>query len=521
MFADEMRPVVFRYLGITPESYVLDGGWGTGVFTRYIARGLKGGKIVGFDISKTLVAYGRSKIEEENLSDTCELNPYTLVVDAGDTFHGQTIATLNKGESVARLMNEMGFNAMAPGNHDFNYGCEWLVELEALTDFPILAANVKKDDGSGLLDAYVILEVGGLSIGVFGLATPETTSKTNPNNIKGLIFTDPTEAARQVVEALQDETDIIIALTHLGMDGSSIDTSIKLAETVEGIDLIVDGHSHTVLEQGNRVRSTLIVSTGEYGQSLGIVDLYYKDGQIVSIEARLLGMDSAAAIAPDEAIVSMIEMIEADQVEELMRVVGSTAVALEGAREKVRTGETNLGNLITDAMVSATGADCALLNGGGIRASIDAGEITVGEIINVLPFGNYVITKRVTGADIKAALEHGTSAYPELAGGFPHVSGMRFVMDLTREPGSRVVDIFINGQPLDLDKQYILATVDFLAAGGDPCTMLKDAPVVGEYGTLDEIVRGYIQAAGTVNPAVEGRITVRGAAGEVSHLESN
>jgi 5'-nucleotidase len=172
-------------------------------------------------------------------------------------------------------------------------------------------------------------------------------------------------------------------------------------------------------------------------------------------------------------------------------------------------------------MVSATGADCALLNGGGIRASIDAGEITVGEIINVLPFGNYVITKRVTGADIKAALEHGTSAYPELAGGFPHVSGMRFVMDLTREPGSRVVDIFINGQPLDLDKQYILATVDFLAAGGDPCTMLKDAPVVGEYGTLDEIVRGYIQAAGTVNPAVEGRITVRGAAGEVSHLESN
>ena len=117
MFADEMRPVVFRYLGITPESYVLDGGWGTGVFTRYIARGLKGGKIVGFDISKTLVAYGRSKIEEENLSDTCELNPYTLVVDAGDTFHGQTIATLNKGESVARLMNEM-YNAMAPA-HDF------------------------------------------------------------------------------------------------------------------------------------------------------------------------------------------------------------------------------------------------------------------------------------------------------------------------------------------------------------------------------------------------------------------
>lgn len=189
-------------------------------------------------------------------------------------------------------------------------------------------------------------------------------------------------------------------------------------------------------------------------------------------------------------------------------------MVLEGAREKVRAGETNLGNLIADAIIYATGADCALINGGGIRASIDAGDITLGDIITVLPFGNYVVTKKVTGADIKAALEHGTKAYPAPAGGFPHVSGINYVIDIGRPAGDRVVNITVNGQPLDLDKEYVLATNDFLAAGGDEYTMLIDKPLLNKFGTMDEAVITYIQAKGIVNPAVEGRITVRGTKSE-------
>ena len=208
-------------------------------------------------------------------------------------------------------------------------------------------------------------------------------------------------------------------------------------------------------------------------------------------------------------IVSTTETIESEQEELLSQVVGSTYVALEGAREKVRTGETNLGNLITDAMVYLTGADCALTNGGGIRASIDAGDITKGEIITVLPFGNYIVTKKVTGADIKAALEHGTKAYPEPLGGFPHVSGIKYVIDIGRQAGDRVVNITVNGQPLDLNKEYVLATNDFMAAGGDEYTMFADDPILNEYSSLDEAVIAYIQAKGSVSPGVEGRVTVQ------------
>lgn len=443
------------------------------------------------------------------IKDIKSENPNTLVLDAGDTLHGQTFATLTRGESIIRIMNEIGYDAMTPGNHDFNYGYERLLELNELADFPILTANITKEDGGSLLDAYVIIEIAGLRVGIFGLSTPETSYKTHPNNVKGLTFEDPVEAAKEIIEALDDETDIIIALAHLGMDEASVDTSIKVAEEVEGIDLIIDGHSHTVLEQGQKVGDTLIVSTGEYDKNLGVVDIYYQDGEIISAAARLIGMESASEITADEMIVSTTETIESEQEELLSQVVGSTSVALEGAREKVRTGETNLGNLITDAMVYLTGADCALTNGGGIRASIDAGDITKGEIITVLPFGNYIVTKKVTGADIKAALEHGTKAYPEPLGGFPHVSGIKYVIDIGRQAGDRVVNITVNGQPLDLNKEYVLATNDFMAAGGDEYTMFADDPILNEYSSLDEAVIAYIQAKGSVSPGVEGRVTVQ------------
>lgn len=445
-------------------------------------------------------------------------NPNTLVLDAGDTFHGQTIATLNQGESIVSLMNDLGYDAMTPGNHDFNYGYERLAQLNDLANFPILSANIIKEDGSSLFDPYVILEKAGLKIGIFGLSTPETTYKTNPKNVKGLNFTDPVEAAKATVGELKDKTDLIIALSHLGMDAASVDTSIKVAQEVEGIDLIIDGHSHTVLEHGQKVGDTLIVSTGEYGKNLGIVDIYYKAGQIgqdgqkgkiAGVEARLISKEQAAEIAEDQAIVSLIDSLETGQADMINEVVGKTAAFLEGDREKVRKGETNLGNMITDAMVYLTGADCALTNGGGIRASIDAGDITKGEVITVLPFGNYIVTLKVTGAEIKAALENGVKAYPEPSGGFPHVSGIKYTIDVGRPAGDRVEGITVNGQPLDLNKEYLLATNNFTAAGGDEYTMFADNKIINEYETLDEALLAYIQEQETVSTAVGGRIAVQ------------
>lgn len=436
-------------------------------------------------------------------------NPNVLLLDAGDTFHGQAIASLNKGESIVRIMNEIGYDAMAPGNHDFNYGYDRLLELGGLTNFPILAANVEKEDGSLLLDIYLIKEIAGLRVGIFGLATPDTTYKTHPDNVKGLVFTSPVEAARRTVEILKDKTDLIIAVSHLGIDPSSTVTSIELAESVKGIDLIIDGHSHTVLEQGLTVSDTLIVSTGEYGKNLGVVDLYLKNGKLAGIEAGLITKELAAETAEDEAVVSVIESIETEQTELLGQVIGETAVALDGARKNVRTGETNLGNLIADAMMYVTGADCAFVNGGGIRASIDAGDITKGDIISVLPFGNYIVTKRMTGADIKAALEQGSRAYPEPAGSFPHVSGLKYVIDIGRQAGDRIVNISLGEEPLDLSREYVVATNDFMAAGGDGYTVFADNATVNEYSSLDEAVIAFVESKGTVNPSVEGRIAVQ------------
>jgi len=436
-------------------------------------------------------------------------NPNTLVLDAGDTFHGQTIATLNKGESILQIMNAIGYDAMTPGNHDFNYGYDRLVELDGLTSFPTLAANVKKADGTDLFTPYMIKEIAGLKVGIFGLATPETTYKTHPDNVKGLTFTDPTAAAAEMTALLKDQTDIIICLAHLGMDAASADTSTKVAEAVDGIDLIIDGHSHTVLEQGQMVGDTLIVSTGEYDKNLGTVELTVAEGKIAEKKASLISKDKATEVVPDEAIVKTIEGIEAEQAVILSEVVGKTEVDLQGAREMVRKGETNLGNLITDAMVSLTGADCALTNGGGIRASIAAGNITKGDIITVLPFGNYIVTKNVSGADIKAALEHGTSAYPELLGGFPHVSGITYVIDTSKPAGDHVVDIKVQGKPLDLNGLYTLATNDFMAAGGDNYTMFADDAILNEYSGLDEAVITYVKAKGTISPKVESRITAK------------
>lgn len=435
-------------------------------------------------------------------------NANTLVLDGGDAIHGTTFATLVNGESVVEVMNKMGYDVMVPGNHEFNYGSNQLLELADKLTFPMISVNVKAADGSLLFGPYIIKEVDGVKIGIFGLTTPETAYKTHPKNVEGITFADPAAEAQLIVDELKDKTDVIIAVGHLGQDKSSVDTSLKVVKEVAGIDIFVDGHSHTVLEDGLVAdNGTLIVSAGEYTKYVGVVDLWVDNGTVVKKQATLINQAEAIDTVPNADVAAIVASTQKSQEAILSEEVGETAVVLEGAREKVRTSETNLGNLLTDALLDVTGADIALTNGGGIRSSIDAGVITKGEIITVLPFGNQIVTLKVTGADIKAALENGVSDYPNAKGAFPQVAGLTFKIDTAAVKGERVHSVVVGDKALDEKAVYTLATNDFIAAGGDEYTMFGKYPQAGMYGALDEALITYIKKLGKANPTIEGRIT--------------
>ncbi|MCX7842112.1 MAG: choice-of-anchor I family protein [Clostridia bacterium] len=418
-----------------------------------------------------------------------------IVLDAGDTFHGQSIINLSQGAAMVDIMNTIGYDAMVPGNHDFNFGQARLVELSGMAKFPLLAANVVKQDSSLLLDDYIVKTIDGVKVGIFGLTTPETTYKTHPKNVEGLTFQDPVTVARQMVNKLrnQENVDIVVAIAHLGVDASSIDTSTKLANEVTGINMIIDGHSHTEMPTGRTVNGTLIVQTGEYSKNLGIVDITYNQNtKAISLSPSLMTKAQSASIKEDVSVKVKVNKAKAENESVLSQVIGSSDVVLNGTRADVRTKETNLGNLITDAMLDITGADVAFTNGGGIRASIDIGDITKGEVLAVLPFGNIVVVKDVTGQDIINALELGISSYPAEKGAFPHVAGMK-VKYAVASPKNKVAEITINGNAINPSKRYKLATNDFIAAGGDGYTMFTDDKTVGEYPGLDEVLTAYIK----------------------------
>ena len=444
--------------------------------------------------------------------DLLKTNKNVLLLDAGDTLHGQPIATLSQGENIVKIINLMGMDAFTPGNHDFNYGFARLQELEKMMNYPIISANVMDKSGNEVFKPYIIKEMDGFKVGIFGLSTPETAYKTNPKNVETLDFTDTVVAAKKAVAALQNEkVDVIIALTHLGLDQGD-DTSEEVIKAVDGIDVLIDGHSHTTLEEGRMVNDTLIASTGEYDKAFGIVTVKIANGKVTDKSAKLMAAADTKDIVPNPEIVALLADISKDLDIILSEKIGTSTVMLDGARENVRTGETNLGQLVADSMLDATGAEVAITNGGGIRASIEAGDITKNSVVTAFPFGNYLVTKEIKGKDIVAALEHGLSKFPEQNGGFPHVAGMTFTFNVANPVGSRVSDLMIGSKAVDMEKEYMLVTNDFMAAGGDDYTMFKPSPIVNEYAAFDEILVNYIKEMGTVSTSVMPRIKVNGEA---------
>ncbi|EKU93857.1 5'-nucleotidase C-terminal domain-containing protein [Alloiococcus otitis] len=454
-----------------------------------------------------------------------------LLLDAGDTVHGTTLVNLTEGENIIRLMNEMGYHAMTTGNHEYNYGFDRLKELEEEADFEFVASNVKDTEGNDLFKSFTEWEVFGEKIGIIGLATQGTYTSTHPNNVEGIVFTDEVQAISDQIEALSEEFSKFIVLSHVGY---GVDQEI--ARQNPEVELIIGGHSHTPVIGGAYVDGndkTLITQAWEHGKLIGLVHLDFdENGNIVQKTAQHLtlaeNLDQILEDLPsstvgnpedilavegseeDPVIKEMLEEIQAEVERELGEVIGSTSVVLNGERDFVRRGETNLGNLITDAVREFTGAEIAFINGGGIRASIDAGEITLGDVVSVLPFINLVETVNVPGSVILEALEHGSRQYPEQNGGFLHASGLKYIVDATREPGQRVVYVEVNGEVLDPDRTYNLATNDFLLAGGDGYTMFADYDVELVTGELfSDVLINYIrQQDGPIAPETEGRITV-------------
>lgn len=460
------------------------------------------------DEREKAIGYGKIKTYKDEL---VKEGKTVLMLDAGDTFHGTTFATISRGDSIIKLLNEVGYDYMVPGNHDFNYGYQRLVELTGKGNFKTLASNVVTEQGKRDFLENDIKEVDGVKIGFFGLSTPETYYKSHPSNTKGIVIAEPIEVAKQQVAALKAKgADFIVAIGHLGIDESTKETerSEGVIKAVPGIDLFIDGHSHTALPEGKVIGSTLLAQTGSYTNNLGKITLTFDGNKIENKQAELISYEAMSLVKPDEKIEAIEKEVDEANKPFLEKIVGKTLVDLEGRREYNRKEETNLGNLVTDAMREVSKADIAITNGGGIRATIEKGDITMGEVLTAFPFTNFTVTVDLTGKEVIQALENGVKAAPELAGAFCQVSGLTFKYDDTAKAGERVFDVMVAGKPIDLEKTYKVATNDFIAGGGDQYDVFKGKTETGQYELLSETLAKYIAAKKEVNPQVEGRITV-------------
>ena len=438
----------------------------------------------------------------------------SLLLSAGDMIQGDNWANLFQAESVIELMNEMRFDAMVLGNHEFDFGQDVLKKRVSEARFPVLGANV---EGLGFLRPYIIKELKGIKLAIIGVVTEDVPASTHPRNVAGLKFFSPVETVGKYVKELRNKVDVIIVLSHIGYPADRV-----LAEEVKGIDLIVGGHSHTKITRPVSIRNTLIVQAWEHGKALGVLDFSVKDEKIIRSEGHLEEIRPEKG-KEDKAVLAIVNKYK-EKVDAVLNVrIGEAEVDIDG--ENVRGKETNFGDFVADTMRSLSGADAAIINGGGIRVSIRKGEVRVKDIYSALPFDNYIVAIKLTGKQIKEALEHGVSGIENEEGRFPQVSGLTFKFSPFAKRGSRVKEISIAGKPVPSDGEYIIATNDFMAVGGDGYKAFgeaikssKDLSVMGgmmkgekivysdSSRWLRDVVVEYIREKKKIAPEVEGRI---------------
>ncbi|NOE17703.1 multifunctional 2',3'-cyclic-nucleotide 2'-phosphodiesterase/5'-nucleotidase/3'-nucleotidase [Ruegeria atlantica] len=460
---------------------------------------------------KTMVDARRDALADQNV----------LLLDAGDPFQGSLYYTTYKGAAEAEFMEAIGYDVMAVGNHEFDDGPEGLASFIDAVSFPVISGNLDLSSSAELKDKvgnHVVLDVGGQKVGIISALATDTVETSSPG--KDVIFKDEIESLQADVAALQDEgVNIIIALNHVGLAKDQ-----EIAEQVPGLDLVVGGHSHTLLSNTQEgaagsypimVGDVPIVQAYAYSKYLGEITLTFDDdGNLISAEGEPILLD--ASVTPDADIAARVAEMGAPIEEMKQRVVANSAAAIEGDRAVCRVQECEMGNLVADAMlarVADQGAQIAIANSGGLRASIDEGEVTMGEVLTVLPFQNTLSTFEITGQTVIDALENGVSQVEEVKGRFPQVAGLRFTWDPSVAPNEgRIIDVMVaEGDgfvPIDPNKTYLVVTNNYVRNGGDGYSMFEgDDKNAYDFGPdLADVTAEYLAENAPYQPYVDGRI---------------
>ena len=458
-----------------------------------------------------------------------------LLLDAGDRFTGTLYHVQYRGQDSVQIMNAIGYDALALGNHEFDDGSEILADFVKGLNFPALSANVDfSEDPSlaGLVPPATVLEVGGESIGVIGLVAPETEILAKPSEYLVFDYDLIGVTQAQIDQLTMEGINKIILLTHIGYG-----VDVAVAQGVSGADIVVGGHTHSLLSnryadalseypsvlESASGEPVLVVQASDDTMYLGRLDVEFDaDGLLTDWDGDTILL--SRYIAPDPEISDLIATL-AEPIAELRAMpVGESAVDLTGTSpRRCRIEECLLGNMIADAILDETGVDIAIQNGGGIRADIAAGQVTLGDVLTVLPFGNLISTFELSGADVLAALENGVSrvevddsgdpVVDGAAGRFPQVAGMRYVFDATQEAGSRIVsaEVMVDGEysAIDPDAVYRVATNDYMRSGGDGYSILETNAMnpYDQGSPLDQVVADYIAANSPLSVELPGRVT--------------
>jgi 5'-nucleotidase/UDP-sugar diphosphatase len=457
-------------------------------------------------------------------------NENVLVLDAGDLNTGKAVSNFFKAKPDIEGYNYIGYDAMVLGNHEFDNPRHALKGQMALACFPFLSANVKTSDGQYLAKPYIIREFDGFKVAVFGLTTKETEQIGNPEYIKDLLFEDEIEVAGTLVPELRKQADVVIALVHMGIYRSSRAGSKRLAWEVSGIDLVVDGHTHTRLDLPILIRhvgsddKTIIVQAWQWGLVLGRVDLWIQNKSVIDFRFEPIPINLKRVekkpdgtkvyrfigeqIEEDEKLLTMLQPY-VDQAESMFsKVIGHA----EGTffKKDLTNGETALGNIIADSMLWRTkrlGVDFAIQNGGGIRGDLPRGPITMQSIHEILPFDNSVVVLTLKGYDVQSLFDY-IATVPIRHGAFPQVSeGLSFTINRVAQ---KCENIHINGNRMDPDRTYRIVTNSFLASGGDGYKMFLNA--VGKYDSSilqrDVLIEYIKYLGGSLRPKETGRINI-------------
>ncbi len=439
--------------------------------------------------------------------------PNVLLVDSGDILIGTAMSSVFRGEPDILAMNLMRYDAMAAGNHEFDFGVEHFRKLQQLAKFPIISTSIRPK-GREIAPAFTIKEIAGLRVLIFSGLDEETyPDSMHPNVVRELEYFDPISSARGLIRGLSRRVDFVVALTHMRSEND-----LALAKAIPQIHVIVGGHTEgfdgmLTAAGGKPVESlvnppTIFVKTHRLGATLGRLDLEIEGGRIRRAVARNLPVTAQSPSEPQVA--ALVKDYEGRLKSRFYDTLGRATQMLDGERDTVRTRETNLGNFIADMMRDFGKTDIAIMNGGGIRGSLAEGSITLGDAFRVLAFDNTLVTLQLTGAQLREALENGVSQVEQGGGRFPQVSGLSFIYERARPAGQRIVEIRIGGQPLDPARVYSLATNDFLAGGGDGyASLLAGRQVRDTQTVLRDIFVDLIRRLGAVSAKIEGRITAR------------